>query len=102
MWQLGAADEDVMEKTLPVNCTSQALIPKDPWLLHSLTVNTLNFCSFAMCFGALSASSLGNQALEGNERAKPIILAVPNTMDSGGVCSACPEIILRNVTFVAD
>jgi WD40 repeat protein len=22
---------------------------KEPWLLHSLTVNTLNFCAFAMC-----------------------------------------------------
>jgi ASTRA-associated protein 1 len=24
---------------------------KEPWLLHSLQINTLNFCSFAMCAG---------------------------------------------------
>lgn len=85
VWQLGVADEDGMEKTLPVNCTFPVLIPKHPWLLHSLTVNTLNFCSFAMCYDALSAS------LEANDRARPILLAIPNTINSGGVCPSRPQ-----------
>ncbi|SLM40286.1 WD40/YVTN repeat-like-containing domain [Lasallia pustulata] len=79
VWQLSVADEDVMDKTLPVNCTSPFPTPKDPWLLHSLTVNTLNFCSFAMCYDTLSAS------LETNDRARPVLFAIPNTMDSGGI-----------------
>lgn len=96
MWQLGAADEYGMEKTLPVNCTFPIPPPKDPWLLHSMTVNTLNFCSFAMCYDSLPASSVGTLALEANSRARPILIAIPNTINSGGVRSSCPNSVAWN------
>lgn len=95
VWQLGVADEDVMEKTLPVNCTLPIPTPRDPWLLHSLTVNTLNFCSFAMCYDSLPAPLAGSLALEANSRTRPILLAIPNTLNSGGVCSSSPDKMTR-------
>jgi WD40 repeat protein len=48
VWQLRATDEDGLSTELPVE---QAVERdwKQPWLLHSLQVHTLNFCAFAMC-----------------------------------------------------
>jgi hypothetical protein len=41
-------DESVQSTVLPAEVTS-ADGPK-PWLLHTLPVNTLNFCAFSMCY----------------------------------------------------
>lgn len=40
-------DERIFSTTLPVDDTASER--PQPWLLHTLTVNTMNFCSFAMC-----------------------------------------------------
>lgn len=40
-------DEDGFSTVLPIEDASTQR--PAPWLLHTLTVNTLNFCSFAMC-----------------------------------------------------
>ncbi|KAL8747184.1 MAG: hypothetical protein Q9190_000891 [Brigantiaea leucoxantha] len=83
VWQLGPSEEDSMAKTLPIDGPAQPT--PQPWLLHVLTVNTLNFCSFAMCYDGLP-QPLPN--LEGSEEKKPvfpILIAVPNTIDSGGI-----------------
>jgi hypothetical protein len=48
---------------------------KQPWLVHVLDVNTMNFCSFAQC-----------SALPDRENLEELLIAVPNTMSSETVC----------------
>ncbi|KAK8250163.1 quinon protein alcohol dehydrogenase-like superfamily [Phyllosticta capitalensis] len=47
VWQLRPQDEAALDTVLPVDDAEAHR--KQPWLLHSLLVNTLNFCSFASC-----------------------------------------------------
>lgn len=84
VWRLGPKDEGDLEKTLPIDANALAS-SKQPWILHILTVNALNFCSFAMCNdGMPQVNSNGLTLLDKGAR-KPILIAVPNTIDSGGV-----------------
>lgn len=78
VWQLGVVDEDAVDRTLPVDVTADAS-PKTPWILHILPVNTLNFCSFAMCYDGMP------HTIRDKSVHKSILIAVPNTVDSGGV-----------------
>ena len=73
-----------MDKTLPVDATADAS-SKNPWILHILTVNTLNFCSFAMCYDGTPQTTSDDMTIRDNYEHKPIRVAVPNTVDSGGV-----------------
>ena len=72
-----------MEKRLPID--TAPISRKQPWLLHALTVNTLNFCAFAMCRDGMPQASRSVKALQNKDVPCPILIAVPNTMDSGGV-----------------
>ncbi|OAL54432.1 WD40 repeat-like protein [Pyrenochaeta sp. DS3sAY3a] len=47
IWQLRAEDEPTLSTALPAEQATEQH-PK-PWLLHTLPVNTLNFCAFSMC-----------------------------------------------------
>ena len=47
IWQLKATEESSFSTALPVE--GEEGHRKEPWLLHSLQVNTLNFCSFDSC-----------------------------------------------------
>ncbi|KAK4953756.1 Astra associated protein 1 Asa1 [Elasticomyces elasticus] len=47
VWQLRQEDEGSLSTTLPIDDAESER--KKPWLLHSLHINALNFCSFAMC-----------------------------------------------------
>ena len=73
---------------------------KEPWLLHSMSVNALNFCGFAMCYDYdLSIRELTDSSSEapaiskikeelGRENPtqnKPMVFAVPNALDSGAI-----------------
>ena len=71
-----------MDTTLPIE--NQGEVAKQPWLLHILDVNTLNFCSFAMCYDAASSRDIVSREVD-IVRPYPILIAVPNTIDSGGV-----------------
>lgn len=84
VWQLNASNEAELENTLPVD--NSAILPKPPWLLHALTVNTLNFCPFAMCRDGMPPPLLTRNALRDPSLLDPILIAVPNTVDSGAVC----------------
>ena len=65
MWQLRESDEPSFSSILPIE---DAISKRpDPWLLHSLSVNTLNFCSFAQ--------SNSSSSLDGGDG--PIFIAVP-------------------------
>ena len=85
VWQLGVADEPAMDKTLPIDTAPDSR--KQPWLLHALTVNTLNFCAFAMCRDGMPQAPCAVKAVQSKDNPCPILIAVPNTMDSGGVRS---------------
>ena len=73
-----------MDKDLPVNATNLA---KQPWILHVLPVNTLNFCSFAMCLDGMPPPQGVGKALQDTNTTKPILIAIPSAVDSGGVSS---------------
>lgn len=49
VWRLRLEDEEEMATKLPIEDAS-AEESKQPKLLHTLEVNTLNFCAFAMCY----------------------------------------------------
>ena len=78
VWQLGEIDENAVDKILPVDTPSVSA--RQPWVLHVLNVNALNFCSFAMCIDGMSGMTIKSEYAP-----KPILIAVPNTIDSGGV-----------------
>lgn len=84
VWRLGPENEGDLEKTLPIDANAIAS-SKQPWILHILTVNTLNFCSFAMCNDGMPQLNSNGLTLLDKGARKPILIAVPNTIDSGGV-----------------
>lgn len=69
-----------MERTLPVDTTdtSKSVAKKQPWLLHSMPVNAMNFCAFAMCRDGMPGPDF-------SKAAEPILVTVPNAIDSSGV-----------------
>lgn len=73
VWKLGLHDEDHLSKTLPVE--SVPAPRAQPWILHLLEVNTMNFCSFA------ANSGTPRHMDESSE----ILIAVPNTLASEAV-----------------
>lgn len=80
VWRLGEEDEARLSVSLPLEDTPT---PRpQPWLLHLLEVNTMNFCSFAACLSAPEQGSVETDAL-----AADVILAVPNTLASEAVSS---------------
>ncbi|KAF2659207.1 WD40 repeat-like protein [Lophiostoma macrostomum CBS 122681] len=85
IWQIRAADELSLSRILPADSASTPR-PK-PWLLHSLPVNTLNFCSFSMCHERCSSSNSGHGRTELDEpkappeTCEPVLVAVPSRDD---------------------
>lgn len=73
VWKLTEDDElnGGLSKLLPVDGDA-TVARKQPWLLHALTVSTLNFCSFASCLKVAS---------EGAE-VESLLVAVPGVQDS--------------------
>jgi hypothetical protein len=69
VWKLSEEDEALMSTVLPVDTPPEPR--KQPWLLHILEVNTMNFCSSAQT--ALPSPGEGSEEL---------LIAVPNTMSS--------------------
>lgn len=73
-----------------------------PWVLHLLEVNTMNFCSFAACLGDPEQGSI-----EAGSPTAEAILAVPNTLASEAVSSCAirhrvDELSLVKLTKLAD
>lgn len=67
VWQLRAADEGTLSTVLPAE--DPATTRPKPWLLHTLPVNTLNFCAFSIC----------RQFPETDDA---VLIAVPSTDDT--------------------
>ncbi|KLJ11527.1 hypothetical protein EMPG_13282 [Blastomyces silverae] len=102
VWRINLADEDGLNKELPVDELKSAQSRSEPWMLHSLSVNALNFCAFALCRifsnkkvtsnahpeGSQQTSSTQDTQLPEGESSKPphvFFLAVPNALNSGGI-----------------
>lgn len=72
VWQLPQADESTFSQVLPNE--DQSSHHKQPWLLHSLAVNTLNFCSFATCPSPPATKRTTSD--------DGLLIAVPSTKDA--------------------
>ncbi|KAJ5120537.1 uncharacterized protein N7515_009925 [Penicillium bovifimosum] len=82
VWKLRPEDEPFLDKTLPVDASEPAQSSKtQPWLLHSLSVNALNFCAFSMVFVHADGLPLTSRSA----KAENTLFAVPNALDSGGI-----------------
>jgi hypothetical protein len=73
VWKLSQDDEANLSKVLPVEDVPEPRA--QPWILHLLEVNTMNFCAFSAC-----SSSPGVM-----DNASEILVAVPNTLQSEAV-----------------
>ncbi|KAF2755389.1 hypothetical protein EJ05DRAFT_478406 [Pseudovirgaria hyperparasitica] len=77
VWLLRDNDEPRLSNVLPIDGASSNQLK--PWLQHSLAVNTLNFCSFAMCRETIVSDqhSPDRQAIDED----PVLIAVPGVND---------------------
>lgn len=84
VWKFSEEDEPTMSVVLPVDTPPEPR--KQPWLLHILMVNTMNFCPFAQCTPVATA--------ENPTADDQLLIAVPNTKSSETVrfspCSSEP------------
>ncbi|KAH6698929.1 WD repeat-containing protein, partial [Verticillium dahliae] len=71
VWKLATSDEANLSKKLPLDDTSESR--PQPWLLHLIDVNTMNFCAFAACVPTDPPPAGDDPEL---------LLAVPNTLAS--------------------
>jgi WD40 repeat protein len=69
VWHIPPSSESPLSKALPAE--GYNLERQSPWLLHSVLVNTMNFCSFALC----AAPSPSQDAVDS------LVFAVPGTQD---------------------
>ncbi|KAF2747766.1 WD40 repeat-like protein [Sporormia fimetaria CBS 119925] len=79
IWQLRVADEDSLSHVLPADGVGTHT-PK-PWLLHTLPVNTLNFCAFSMCPAIPASTSTSNGRKPSTGLHDSILVAVPSRDD---------------------
>ena len=84
-----------MDKKLPVDGAIAS--HRQPWLLFSMPVNALNFCPFAMCYDCIPQPTDSSTAIEAPHVVKPILFAVPNAIDSGGVSQTATKITSTNI-----
>jgi hypothetical protein len=73
VWKLTAEEEMRLSTKLPLDPSPETR--PQPWMLHMLEVNTMNFCSFSHC-PASPMSSLASSE---------VLVAVPNTLASEAV-----------------
>lgn len=87
IWKIPLDDLGNLSTTLPLdiqaNNQSQQPPPPAPWLVESMRVNTLNFCSFAMC-SVLEPGVVSEEKSEGFNY-RPILVAVPSALDSNAI-----------------
>ena len=90
VWQVREVDYEGFDKTLPAERKSDCQ-GVEPWLLHSLAVNALNFCAFAIHDLPTSDKELFQNLTEAPKAdlassvPNPVIIACSNALDSGGI-----------------
>ncbi|CRG84371.1 ASTRA-associated protein 1 [Talaromyces islandicus] len=99
LWRIKASDDEqsLLNRVLPVERTqgnassTQTSSSVEPWLVHSLPVNALNFCAFALCLvpdPPIQASNTDSDPLstgQGLTARQPVYFAVPNALNSGAI-----------------
>jgi hypothetical protein len=119
VWQLKASDESTFSVVLPIQ---DPVTPRhEPWLLHTISVNTLNFCSFSACEASpseaaqLSFDAIGTTLLvavpgdtEGDidvyslpSKAKLTTVCAPKTPKLGKFPSFSSAFIVTNIAIKA-
>jgi len=83
IWKLDAAAETSMTQWTPADTLPDD--GKKPEMLHELTVNTLNFCSFAWCRNPTEAHGVEKSVPQVDETRDEIMVAIPNTLDSDAI-----------------
>ncbi|EXJ94275.1 hypothetical protein A1O1_02668 [Capronia coronata CBS 617.96] len=83
VWQVRPEDLAGLSQELPADGAhpDQA----QPWLLHSLSVNALNFCAFSICDENEDESRELASADRTPPAPAPQLIASPNGLDSGGI-----------------
>lgn len=85
-WKLGPEDEERLSTALPLE---DVPVPRpQPWVLHLLPVNTMNFCSFAACSKEAVKAPFDLGSLS------DIFVAVPHTLASEAVGYLLPRDVL--------
>lgn len=101
IWQIRTGDELSLSTVLPAEVAS-ADRPA-PWLLHTLPVNTLNFCAFSMCYvHAQTETSDGHDTIErprspSSSTHAAILVAVPARDDKKAEVYQFPDERLKYV-----
>ncbi|KAI9375800.1 WD40-repeat-containing domain protein [Aspergillus egyptiacus] len=96
VWRFRAQDEEILQRTLPVdvdervsNAQSKDQSGSQPWLVHSLPVNALNFCAFSMLVLPPDLNGRQDGSAEDRHGETPppssALIAVPNALDSGAI-----------------
>jgi WD40 repeat protein len=95
VWRFRAQDEVFLDKTLPVDRgeQTQSGTPSQPWLVHSLPVNALNFCAFSMLFidghehheSSHEQPAVDATSAQHTPYRSSVLFAVPNALDSGAI-----------------
>ncbi|PKY03717.1 WD repeat protein [Aspergillus campestris IBT 28561] len=98
VWRFRAQDEEILQKVLPVDRVvdgdddgKSTGTGVQPWMVHSLPVNALNFCAFSLLFLAEDSDASSAAMTEGQtqEEATPLsssaLIAAPNALDSGAL-----------------
>ncbi|KAL4919846.1 WD40-repeat-containing domain protein [Aspergillus aurantiobrunneus] len=93
VWRFRVQDEEILQKSLPVDgsdqptTSTQSQTQIQPWLIHSLPVNALNFCTFSL-FPLIPDEST-QKTEEEQERTEispsSSLIAVPNALNSGAI-----------------
>ncbi|OSS45111.1 hypothetical protein B5807_09339 [Epicoccum nigrum] len=101
IWQIQAGDEYALSTALPSEEPSGDR--RTPWLLHTLPVNTLNFCAFSMCYAHAWGKSYGYEnhdaatEASSNKETSSILVAVPARDDKMAEVYQFPEERLKFV-----
>ncbi|KAJ4986294.1 Dihydroxyacetone phosphate acyltransferase [Stagonosporopsis vannaccii] len=99
IWQIRTGEESALSTALPAE---EVFGDRPvPWLLHTLPVNTLNFCAFSMCYAsqgrARGNEGVSEEARRSDQEAYSIMIAVPARDDKKAEVYQFPEEKLRYV-----
>ena len=106
VWQLRLEDEDGLSKELPVEESTKGDW-RQPWILHSVQVHTLNFCAFAMCKSenesiliATPAANEGLTVIQELPSEKPRYLVPPAETGKTGMVMALRMLVVEQALHV--
>jgi hypothetical protein len=88
VWKFSEEDEISMSTVLPAEDLTSSR--KQPWLLYDLSVNTLNFCSLALCRAQGAFKDVPKSDLTAVGDLGELLIAVPNAMATDAASHLAP------------